>query len=79
MSRTIRKTLAVFLAIAVIVSLMPMNVFGASVNIDNEADAGTTAEEGISVQKSEYVEITEDGSAVVKTPEIPEYEKSYSL
>ena len=79
MSRTIRKTLAVFLAIAVIVSLMPMNVFGASVNTDNGADAGTTAEEGISVQESEYVEITEDGSAVVKTPEIPEYEKSCSI
>ena len=83
MSRTIRntfgKTLAVFLAIAVIVTFTPMNVFGASVSTDNAAGAGTTAEEGISAQEYEYIEITGDGTAVVTTPEIPEYEKSCSI
>ena len=70
MSKTIKKSLSVFLAVIMILTFTPLTVFG------SEESAGVTAPgenaEQDEIVSSEYIELSEDGSAVVKTPEMPE-------
>lgn len=58
MSKTIKKSLSVFLAVIMILTLTPGTAFGAT--------------EGANESVNEYVEFSENGSSVVKIPEMPE-------
>ena len=70
MSKTIKKSLSVFLAVIMILTLTPLTVFGSEESAGVIA-TGENAEQD-EIVSSEYIELSEDGSAVVKTPEMPE-------